>query len=314
MDGIHVVVGAGGLGREVADELARNGRRVRLVSRSGTPGNDPAIERVRADASSPVALDAALAGAAVVYQCAQPEYTQWGTEFAHLQTGILDATARAGADLVIADNLYMYGDPDGAVISESSPEQPATTKGRVRKQMADDALAAHRDGRLRVAISRASTYFGPGHDQSSKGVFGNALRGKPMQFIGSVDSLHSYSFVPDAARAMVLLGSGGTGWGSAWISPVQPAIVRRAFAERVWAAAGQSGKPRISVLGRGMLRAVGLFVPVVRELPEMLYEYEKPFVVDSSRFEREFGVAPTPSAEAIAVTLEAYSRTAVVRA
>lgn len=314
MDGVHVVLGAGGLGREVADELARAGQRVRLVSRSGGSRDDRAIERMRADATNAAELDAALAGAAVVYQCAQPEYTQWTTQFARLQSGILDATARAGADLVIADNLYMYGDPHGAVISESSAERPVTAKGRVRKEMADDALAAHRDGRLRVAISRASTYFGPRHDQSSKGVFDNALRGKPMQFIGSVDSPHSYSFVPDAARAMVLLGSGEAGWGSAWISPVQPAIVRREFAERIWAAAGQSGTPRISVVGRGMLRAVGLFVPVVRELPEMLYEYEKPFVVDSSRFERAFLAAPTPSGDAIAATLEAYSRNGAVRA
>ncbi|MGZ8804557.1 MAG: NAD-dependent epimerase/dehydratase family protein [Microbacterium sp.] len=314
MDGVHVVLGAGGLGREVADELARNGQRVRLVSRSGRSGGDPAIERVRADATNPAELDAALAGAAVAYQCAQPAYTEWTTEFANLQTGILDAAARAGADLVIADNLYMYGDPDGAAISESSRERPTTAKGRVRKQMADDALAAHRNGRLRVAISRASTYFGPGHDQSSKGIFDNALRGKPMQFIGGVDMPHSYSYLPDAARAMVLLGARETGWGSAWISPVQSALVCREFAARVWSAAGQSGKPRISVMRRGMLRAVGLFVPIVRELPEMLYEYEKPFVVDSSRFERAFGVAPTPSGEAIAATLEAYARTAVVPA
>jgi len=305
MSGLHVVVGAGGLGRAVATDLVSRGERVRLVSRSG--GAAPAgVEYGRADATNPTELDEALAAASVVYQCAQPTYTRWAEEFAQLQTGILEATIRQGADLVIADNLYMYGDPDGAVITETSPQNPTTKKGRVRKAMADAALEAHRDGRLRVAISRPSDYFGPGHDQSSRATFGNAVRGKAMQFFGRTDQPHTLSYIVDAARAMATLGTTDAGWGSVWIPPAQPAITQREFAERVWAAAGNTGKPRMSVAGRRTIGLVGLVVPIVREFGEMGYLYEKPFVVDSSHFESTFGVSATPYDDAIAATIEHY--------
>lgn len=305
MSGLHVIVGAGPLGRGLARQLLRHGQRVRLISRSGGHTVDGA-ESMRVDATVSTDLDRALAGAVVVYQCSQPHYTRWAQEFPRLQQGILDATVRAGADLVLADNLYMYGDPEGRTITERSPQVPATKKGRVRKAMADAALEAHQDGRLRVAISRPSDYFGPGHDQTSKAVFGNAVRGKSMQFFGRMDQPHTLSYVPDAARAMALLGTSGNGWGQVWIPPVQPALTQGELAERVWEAAGQSGRPRVSLLGRGVIRAVGLVVPVVREFGEMYYEYEKPFVVDSTAFESAFGIAPTPLDDAIATTVAHY--------
>lgn len=307
----HVIIGAGALGRAVARELASHGRPVRLLSRSG-PAPMPGVETGRVDAADPAALDAALAGATVVYQCSQPAYTRWPQEFPALQHGILEATVRAGADLVLVDNLYSYGDTDGAVITEQTPENPASRKGRVRQQMARDALEAHRLGRLRVAIARPSDFFGPGHDQTSRPVFGAAVRGKALQVLGSADQPHSFSFVPDAGRALAALGTSTPGWGSIWIAPVQPALTQREFGQRVWDAAGQSGAVRLAVAGRRTLRALGLVVPVVREVVEMLYEFEKPFVVDSSRFESTFGITPTPLDEAIERTVVAY-REALVR-
>ncbi|MFM9877956.1 MAG: NAD-dependent epimerase/dehydratase family protein [Rhodoglobus sp.] len=308
MDKLHVVVGAGGLGLSVAADLIPRGERVRVVSRSGSHGVSGA-ETVGADATNPADLDVALAGASVVYQCAQPEYTRWAEEFPQLQQGILDATVRAGADLVIADNLYMYGDPDGAVITESSAENPVTKKGRVRKAMADAALDAHRAGRLRVAISRPADYFGPGHDQSSEAIFGAAAAGKRMQFFGRMDVAHSLSYVPDAAAAMATLGTSDAGWGSVWIAPVQPPITQQELSERAWKAAGNTGSPKVTVIGRASLRVIGLVVPVVREFAEMAYLFDKPFVVDSSRFESTFGVSATPNDAAIAATIEHYRGT-----
>lgn len=313
MSDLHAVVGAGPLGRAVAEDLKTRGARVRILSRSGH-GAGKDIEAVRADATNFADLASALIGASVVYQCSQPAYTRWAQDFPALQQGILDATVRAGADLVIADNLYMYGDPDGAVITENSPERPVTKKGRVRKAIADAALDAHHAGQLRVAISRPSNYFGPGHDQSSKAIFGAAVNAKGMQFFGSMEVPHSLTYYPDAAGAMATLGTTELGWGSVWIPPVQPAVTQREFASMVWRAAANTGSPRTMVVGRRMLAAIGLFVPVVREVLEMSYEYEKPFVVDSSHFERTFGVAPTPLADAIVATLESYSNTRLARA
>jgi len=307
MSDLHAVVGAGPLGRAVAGQLALTGGRVRLVSRSARSAQD-GIETVAADATDAAQLQRALSGATVVYQCAQPAYARWAQEFPQLQTGILAAASRAGADLVVADNLYLYSDPGGTTITEATAEEPVTKKGLVRKRMADAALDAHRAGRLRVAISRPSNYFGPGHDQASKAIFDNAVRGKSMRFFGNLDVPHSLSYVPDAARAMAAMGTSDIAWGSAWIPPVQPAITQREFARRVWEAAGNTAPPRVGVVGARTLAILGLFVPVIRELPEMAYEYERPFVVDSSRFEAAFGIGPTPFDDAIGATVEWYAR------
>ncbi len=305
MADIHVVVGAGALGSAVAAELVRRGQQVRVVNRTGSARID-GVQAVAADATDTQALRRAFRDAAVVYQCAQPAYHRWVDEFPRLQDGIIDAAAAASASIVIADNLYSYGDPQGRVITEKSSETTTTRKGIVRRQMAAKALAAHEAGRLQVALSRPSHYFGPGYDQVGSMVFIPALRGKAMRLLGRTDQPHSFSYVPDAGAAMAELGVSGAGWGRVWIPPVQPAVSQAEFGARIWAAAGQSGKPRIQALSRRMAGVIGLFSPTVRELTEMMYEFEKPYVVDSSAFESTFGARPTPMDDAIATTIAWY--------
>jgi nucleoside-diphosphate-sugar epimerase len=179
-------------------------------------------------------------------------------------------------------------------------------RARLRKRMAEAALDAHRAGRLRVAISRASDYYGPGHDQSSKGIFGNALRGKAMQFFGRTNVPHSFSYVPDAGRAMAILGTSELGWGRVWIPPVQPAVSQAEFGAMIWAAAGQQGKPKISAITRTLAAPLALFVPIVKALIETLPHFEHPYVVDSSEFERTFSVTATPVEVSVAETVDWY--------
>jgi len=306
MSSLHVVIGAGPLGSAVARTLLNRGERVRMVTRSGSRPVDGA-EALAADVTNSKGAAAAVDGASVVYQCAQPPYHRWAEEFPALQASILDATASAGASIVIADNLYSYGDPGGAVITEATPENPTSTKGTVRRSMARDALAAHAAGRLRVALTRPANYFGPHYDQTGTTVFAKAGLGKSMQFLGRADQPHSFSYVPDAGAAMAAIGTSESGWGQVWITPVQPPMTQADFAERIWRAAGQSGTPKASYVGSGMLRFVGLFSPSARAVVEMMYEYTAPFVASSAAFESEFGASPTSTDEAIAATLRAYA-------
>jgi nucleoside-diphosphate-sugar epimerase len=293
------------LGRSVAEELLGMGKTVRMVSRSG---RNPlaGVETLAGDAYSLDFTRRVAQGATVVYQCAQPQYHRWAREFPALQNSILEGAAANGAKLVIADNLYMYGDPSGQTINEASAQTPQTQKGKVRKAMADAALAAHQAGKLQVAISRPSHYFGPGYDLAGDMVFKRALDGKPMQFLGRSDQPHSFSFVPDAGKAMALLGSTEMGWGQVWIPPVQPTLTQAQFAGAIWQAAGQTSKPKIQSLSRLMAQLAGLFVPAIRETVEMMYEFEKPYRVDSTKFEWAFGVKATPTEEAIRKTLDHY--------
>lgn len=307
MSAVHTVVGAGALGTSVARALLADGQAVRVVTRSGASGID-GVEARAADIRDTAALRDALAGSTVVYQCAQPPYHRWAEEFPALQTAVLDAAALAGADLVIADNLYMYGSPEGVVITESTEERPVSRKGEVRRAMAAAALEAHGQGRLRVTLSRPSSYFGPGYDQTGHALFRAAAQGKTMQFLGRPDVLHSFSFVPDVAAAMIELGASDAAWGRIWIPPVQPAMTLAGFGELIWSAAGRDGAARTRYLGRAGARVLGIVSPLVREVTEMMYEFDEPYVVDSSNFEREFGAAPTPIADAIAATMRWYAR------
>jgi nucleoside-diphosphate-sugar epimerase len=305
MNNLHVIFGTGPLGRAVAEELIRRGKQVRMVNRSGKADGIPEnVEVVVGDAYSLPFTRRVTQNAEVVYQCAQPKYHQWAEKFPALQNSILEGAASNNAKLVIADNLYMYGDPNGHTIRETSPEKPHTKKGRLRKQMAEAALGAHRSGKLQVALSRPSHYFGPGYDIAATFMFLPALKGKAVQLLGKIDVPHSFTYVPDAGRAMAILGTSEQSWGQVWIPPLTPVMTQREFARRIWSAANQQGEPRVVLLDKWLLNLLGLFNPASRETVEMLYEFEKPYIVDSSKFEKLFGVKATPVDEAILRTLE----------
>jgi len=301
----HVILGTGPLGTAVARSLIDRGETVRMVSRSGR-GIVDGVETLAADLTDPAAAARAVAGTSVVYQCTQPAYHRWTIEFPALQQTIVDAAADAGADLVIADNLYSYGDPEGRTITESTPERPISRKGEVRRAMAQEALAAHRAGRLRVAITRPSNYFGPGYDQSGHAIFERAAHGKPVQLLGRGDQPRSVSFVPDAGAAMAAVGTSESGWGRVWITAIQPPLTQQEFADRVWQLAGQQGSARTAFITPGMMRFAGMFSPTIRAAIEMSYEFDRPFVASSAAFESTFDVAPTPLDDAIATTLRAF--------
>jgi nucleoside-diphosphate-sugar epimerase len=246
----------------------------------------------------------ATAGAAVVYQCLNPPYTRWPELFPPLQAGVLDGARVAGAKLVAMENLYMYGPTKGAPLTEDLPYAATGRKGKTRAQMAEDLLEAHRAGKVRVTIGRASDYFGPHGRLSAMGerVFDPALNGKKAQVIGNPDQPHTYSYIPDIAKGMVTLGEQSRADGEAWHLPNAPVITTRQFIEQVYVAAGT--EPRIQAMTRFLVKAIGLFNGTVRELDEMLYEFEEPFVVDSGKFQRAFGDQATPLSEAIPATVE----------
>jgi len=251
-------------------------------------------------------LRRALVGAAVVYHCAQPAYTRWPQEFPTMTRGIMVATAAAGAKLVFADNLYMYGPVDGPM-TEQTPPVAQTKKGKVRVAMAAELLEADREGRLRVVIGRSSDYFGPGGVTSAIGerFFKALLAGKKVTWFADLDQPHTMSYLPDMARAFVVMGDRPEADGQVWHAPVAEALTGRQYIELAARAAGTPAKP--AVMGLGTVRLVGLFMPVLREFPELMYQYDRPFVMDTSKFEAAFGpFAVTPHEDALRTTLEWY--------
>ena len=299
---LHVVFGTGPIGMATVESLLAGGHRVRVVNRSGRAEVAAGVEVRAGDAADPAFSASAAAGAAVVYQCLNPPYTRWPELFPPLQAGVLNGAAAAGAKLVAMENLYVYG-PTKGPLTEDLPHAATGRKGKTRAQMAQDLLEAHRVGKVRVAIGRASDYFGPRGRLSAMGerVFDAALGGKKAQVMGNPDQLHTYSYIPDIAKGLVVLGEHAEADGQAWHLPNAPALTTRQFIEQVYLAAGTELK--IQAMSRFLVKAVGLFNGTVRELYEMLYEFEEPFVVDSSKFERAFGDHATPLSEAIPATV-----------
>jgi len=281
---------------------------VRAVTRSGATDVPDGVEQVAADVATPDGARRACAGAAVVYHCAQPPYTKWVELFPPLTRAVLDGTADAGAKLVFADNLYVYGPPEGPM-TEETPQWAQGKKGRIRIEMAAAILRAHADGRLRCTIGRSSDYYGPRGTTSTVGdnLMKPVLRGKRARWLGSLDQPHTLNYLEDMARALVTLGEREEADGQVWHLPAAESLTGRQFLTLVYEAAGLA--PKVGVASRPMIRLVGVFNPLVRELNETLYQFERPFVSDASKFQRAFGpFEPTPHPEAVRPTVEWFRR------
>jgi len=305
--GLHVVFGAGQVGRVLAALLADRGVTVRVVSRHRPAGLADGTDWRAADAADLDAATDAAKGAAVIYQCLNAPYAQWPQRFPPLQHGVLTAAERAGALLVSLENLYGYGPTGGRPMTEDLPLAATTVKGRTRAAMTGELLAAAEAGRVRIAIGRASDFFGARVTQGStlgERVFGNALAGRRADFIGNADLPHTYSYVPDIAAGLATLGTDARAAGRVWHLPGPQTVTTRALLDLV---AVQVGHPvGIRSAPKLAVRTLGLINPVMRGLAEMSYQFDEPFVLDTSRYESVFGAAGTPLAAAIATTVAWY--------
>ena len=314
MSSLHAVFGTGAVGMAVMEALVRRGHRVRMVNRSGHASVPSGVEVVGGDASDPGFSRQAATGAGVLYQCLNPPYHRWVELFPALQAGVLAAAESTEAKLVVMENVYMYGLPQGRPLTEDRPCDAHTKKGRLRARMTNELLDAHRRG-VRITIGRASDYFGPrGGAQSILGdrVIPPALAGKPAQLLGNPDLPHTYTYIPDIGEALVLLGERDEALGQPWHLPNPETLTTRQLVELIYQQAGHP--PKLRVAPKLLLRLMGLFDATMRELVEMAYEFEEPFIVDSTKFQTKLGMTATPIQHAIAQTVEWYQRRAADRA
>lgn len=306
----HLIFGAGPLAQATLRALLKRGKTVKMVNRSGKrPAEVPAsVEIVAGDAYEASFTRAVSQGAAVVYQCAQPEYHTWVEKFPPLQASILEGAAAAGAKLIAGENLYMYGDTDGQPIHEGLPYAARTRKGKVRGQMSNALWEAHRAGKVRVATARGADFYGPGVRSSAFGerTILPLLKGKPAEVTGSLDLPHTYTYISDFGEALAILGERDEALGQAWHVPNPPTLTQRELATLFFKEAGLP--PKFTVMGRMMLMIGGLFIPAAREMIEMAYEFEKPFRVDASKFIQAFGDIATPHETAVKETLAWYRK------
>jgi nucleoside-diphosphate-sugar epimerase len=287
----HVIVGAGAVGSAVAELLAGRGEHVRVISRRGTGPEHPAIERVAADATDAERLTELSAGAAALYNCANPQYHQWFTDWPPLAAALLTAAERSGAVLATMSNVYGYGPVTGP-ISQKTPLAATHPKLRLRAQLWQDALDAQQGGRIRTTEVRASDYI----EQNS--LLSTAI-GKPL-LAGSrayspwpLDVPHSWTSILDCARALVTVAADERSLGQAWLVPTGPALTVRQLATRF---AEINGAPaaKLTAIPYPVMWTAGLYSPLIKELRTTRYQFTAPFVLDSSATTEMFGLGPTP--------------------
>jgi nucleoside-diphosphate-sugar epimerase len=303
-DQIHVVLGAsGGVGGAVTRELVKRGARVRAVTRSGGGDIPPGVERAAADVSNLEQARAVCADANVIYFCANPLYTRWPTDFPPLLEGAIAGAKASGAKLIVADNLYVYA-PTTSPLTEDLPWRPATRKGRVRATMDERLMAASRAGEIRMAIGRASDFFGPGATNTALTgdyFFRQYFAGKPVDWVGRLDMLHTCSYIEDFGRGLVMLGGHEAALGQVWHITAEAPVTGARFLDMVFETAG--ARARIRTASKRSLQVLGIFNPLMREMAEMAYEFEQPYIMDGSKFARTFGIAPTSLPVAIGATV-----------
>ena len=304
----HVIFGSGPLGRAVLNQLLERQEPVRVVNRSGVmPGVPSSVEVVKADAYDVDSAKRASAGASVIYNCAAPEYSvkAWQTQLPLLWGNIARSAATHSAKLVIGDNLYMYDQVGGSDIREDLPMHSTTGKGKARIAVTTQMLELHSSGQVELAFVRGADFYGPhGTDQSQFGsrMIPPLLHGKAAQVIGPSDAPHSITYLPDFGRALVMVAQRDDAFGQAWHVPNAPAQSRLEVMTMLAAIIGAPLK--IQSMGRPMLAVLGLFIPILREVAEMGYQFEKPYIVNHDKFVAAFGDIHTPLETALENTVE----------
>lgn len=295
MNDRHLVVGAGPVGRHVAQLLAARGSDVTVATRSGTDIGIAGVRHVRVDAADPDALTALVDGASVLYNCANPgRYTTWSRVWPPLAASFLEAAERTGAVLAITGNLYPYGPVDRPMV-EGMPDAATDTKGMLRATMWADASKAHEAGRLRAVEVRGADYVGAGIGENGHvtRVLPAAMTGKHVRVIGDASQPHTWTDVLDVGRTLVAAAEDDSAHGRIWHVPSNAPRTQCEAINDVLATTGKSPVTVTAIPGL-ILTAGSRFVPLIREIKDMSYQFTRPYVLDSQAARTQFGIEPTP--------------------
>ena len=302
---MQTILGANGsIGRALSRELSPYTDRIRQVSRTPQRSN-PTDELFTADLLDAKATADAVAGSSVAYLVAGLKYDArvWQEQWPRVMRNAIDACKQHGSALAFFDNVYAYGRVDG-VMTEDTPYNPCSRKGEVRARIATMFMDEVKRGELRGMIVRSADFYGPGAVLSVTHtmVTERLKAGKTPQWLGNPNAVHTFTYVQDAGRALALLGNTATAYGQVWHALTSHEPMTGARYVRI--ACELAGRPyRLQVPSRWMLGLVGMFVPIVRESMEMMYQFEYDYRFDSEKFERAFALTATDYRMGIATTL-----------
>jgi nucleoside-diphosphate-sugar epimerase len=300
-----ILGGNGTIGSVLAKELTKYTNNIRLVSRNPKKVN-ATDELFPADLSDPAMVEKAIAGSEVVYLLVGFEYSfkVWQEKWPKLMQSVIDACIQHNAKLVFFDNVYCYDSSAIAHMTEDSPVNPPSKKGMVRRQIADMLLAAVKSGKLTALIARSADFYGPNNDKSFliEVVYKNIIKGKRPNWFMKADKKHSFTYTPDAAKATAILGNTPDAYGQVWHLPTDKNTLTGK--EMISLFTKEMNVPdKIFILPMWLLKLLGLFMPLMKEMPEMMYQYDRDYVFDSSKFNERFNFTPTTYQQGVKETI-----------
>ncbi|MCB0283941.1 MAG: NAD-dependent epimerase/dehydratase family protein [Calditrichaeota bacterium] len=299
---MQTILGSGGgIGIPLAKELKNYTDQIRLVSRNPHKIND-SDELLSADFHDLDKIDAAITGSEVVYVLAGFEYklSVWQQQWPAFMQAVIDACKKHGSKLVFFDNMYLYADAAVPHMTEDSPIDPSSKKGAVRKQLHEMIFEEVDKKKLTALIARSADFYGPDNKNSALSlmVAENLLKGKKAQALGNIDKIHTYTYTPDAAKATAMLGNTDDAFNQVWHVPTtKEKLTNRQWIQMI--ADELKVEPKIQIAPKWLLHILGVFIPIMKEFPEMLYQYENDYYFDSSKFEKRFKFKVTTPADGI---------------
>jgi nucleoside-diphosphate-sugar epimerase len=305
---MQTILGAGGpIGVELARALANYISHIRLVSRKPEKVN-ATDELFKADLTDQLMVDKAIAGSEVVYITIGFKYDihVWQEQWPALMTNVIASCKKHKAKLVFFDNVYMYDRKHMYYMTEDTPIRPTSKKGKVRAQIASMLMDEVERGRLTALIARSADFLGPANSIITETVYKNLAKGKKADWFASTSRLHSYTFVPDAAKATALLGNTLDAYNQVWHLPTAPPLTGKQWVELF--AREMGVKPQVRAVPLLLIRAMGFFTPIMKELYEMGYQYDRDYVFKSTKFEKRFGIKPTSPQEGVKALVHMMKR------
>jgi len=307
----HTILGSGGvIARELAKVLLEQQQQVKLVSRQPkaiSAETDTAV----ADLTHYEQTKAAVSGADVVYLCAGLSYDRkiWAASWPRIMQNVIAACKAANARLIFSDNVYMYGLVNGPM-TEDTPYNPISKKGEIRARIATRLMEEAKAGNIKASIARSADFYGPKADATSVLnllVINKLAKGQKAMWLGRDDVTHSYTYTPDAGRALYLLSQDPATDNQVWHIPTcNPALTGQEYIALI--AQQLQVKPAYSKMGGFMVKLAGLFSTTIGELHEMLYQNTAPYIFDSTKFNRHFNFQPCTYEKGLEATIAALRK------
>lgn len=305
---MQTILGSGGaIGKPLAKELSTYTDKIRLVARNPKKVNET-DELVKADLTNADDVNKAVEGSAVVYLTVGLEYKLkvWQQQWPLVMKNVIEACKKYQAKLVFLDNVYLYAPDEMKNMTEQSRIDPASKKGKVRAELIKMLFTEIEAGKLKGLVARSADFYGPNALSSPLGVMvpDNFKKNKKAFWQSDAGKIHSFTYTPDAAKATALLGNTEDAYNQTWHLPTSSErLTGKDFIEKI--AAEMNVKPRFYILSKTMISVLGIFIPLVKELREMLYQYDRDYFFNSEKFTKRFSFKPTTYDEGITQMVKA---------